>query len=59
MAEELECEGRNLVHEDEAKEVVNHSQTLNSLEHENGKLGVEMSMSIYVSLPCMSPLEDR
>lgn len=59
MAEELECEGRNLVDEDEAKEVVNRSQTSKSLEHDNEKLGVEMSMSIYASLPCMSPLEDR
>lgn len=45
--------------EDEAKEVLNSCQTLKSLEHDHEKLGVEMSMSIYESLPCMGPLEDR
>lgn len=44
MGRRVGWEGGNLVDGDEAKEVVNRSQALKSLEHDNEKLGVEMSI---------------
>lgn len=59
LAGELGVKAGDLVEGDKVKEGVNRSQTLKSLEHDSKTLGVEMSVSIYESLPRTRTWERR